>query len=226
MRLMFCVLCVAIWPGVAAAQTSNFDACIADAKKNHTDSTMENYTSFKCDGATAQKLAVRPDACSSDVRPGRIERRSRQLENGLYMRMIWRTQACAGMCEIRFYDDAREASYLCEVRMHTGESGAPQNDDRPPPRYGRRYPYPYEYRPEPERRWRRDYYDEPPPYRRRIREPYNEVRRWDRWIYIEPQWRRERDYRGDYDRDAPYRQDRDYRYDDYRPRDDRPDYRY
>jgi hypothetical protein len=214
MRTMFCVLCLAMWSATVSAQSvSNFDACVSDSQQKHTDSTMENYTSWKCDGATAQRLAVRPDQCSADVRPSRIERKSRQLEDGLYLRMIWRTQVCAGMCEIRFYNDSRDPSYLCEVRRHTGESMAAQNDDRPPPRY-RRYPGEYP----PERRWVWRDYDEPGPYRRRIREPEEDVRRRERRIYVEPEWYRiyPRDDRDEY-RDA-YRYDYrdDYRRDDYR----------
>jgi hypothetical protein len=223
MRMMFCVLCLAMWSGVASTQVanaqyvSNFDACVNDARQKRTDSTMENYTSFKCDGVTAQKLAARPDECSADVRPSanRIERRSRQLGDGLYLRMIWRTQVCAGMCEIRFYNDSRDPSYLCEVRRHIGESRLgesrrPDDDDRPPPRYNRRYPdYP------PPRRWVWREYDEPAPYRPRLREPEEEVRRVERWIRVEPDRYRAypREYRDDDDRDDYYR--RDYR-DDYR----------
>jgi hypothetical protein len=209
MRLMLCVLCLAMWSGIASAQyVSNFDACVSDARQKHTDSTMENYTSFKCDGAVAQKLAARPDECSADVRPsaGRIERRSRQLDDGLYLRMTWSTQACAGRCEIRFYNDARDPNYLCEVRQRSSESRRPDYDDRPPPRYNRRYPdYP------PPRRWVWREYDEPVPYRRGLREPEQEVRRAERWIYVEPERYREypRDYRDDYYRDD-YRRDYPY----------------
>jgi hypothetical protein len=208
MRIMLCILCLAMWSGIASAQyVSNFDACVSDAQQKHTDSTMDNYTSWKCDGATAQRLAARPDQCSADVRPSRTERKSRQLEDGLYLRIIWRTQVCAGMCEIRFYNDSRDPSYLCEVRRHIGDSRSVQYDDRPTPRYRR---YPGEY-PQGRSVWRpvREY-DEPGPYRRRIREPEEEVRRRERWIYIEPQWHRERDYRADDYRDDYYRQDYPY----------------
>jgi hypothetical protein len=148
---------------------------------------------------------------------GRIERKSRQLDDGLYLRMTWSTRACAGMCEIRFYNDSKATNYLCEVRRHTGESRRADYDDRPPPRYNRRYPdYP------PPRRWVRRDYDEPAPYRRRLREPDEEVRRVERWIRVDPEpyreYSRPRDYRDDDYRDDYYR--RDYR-DDYRR-----DYRY
>jgi hypothetical protein len=202
-----------MWSGIASAQyVSNFDACVSDAREKHTDATMEDYTSFKCDGAVAQRLASRPDECSSDVRPsaGRIERRSRQLDDGLYLRMTWSTRACAGRCEIRFYNDSRDPNYLCEVRRHTSDSRRSDDDDRPPPRYNRRYrDYP------PPRRWVWRDDDEPPVRYRQLREP-EEVRRVERWIYAEPERYREypRDYyRGDYYNYYDYR--RDYR-DDYR----------
>jgi hypothetical protein len=219
MRLMFCVLCLAIWSGTASAQSaSNFDACVTDAQQKHTDSTMDNYTSWKCDGAKAQKLAVRPDSCSADARPTRIDRKTRQLEDGLYLRMTWSTRACAGMCEIRFYnDESKQTSYLCDVRRRTAESRPVSDDDSRPPRYYRRYPG--EYYP-PERRFSRPVreYDEPPPRRRRVREPDEDVRGRGRWIYDEPpDWRREwrRVYPRDEYRDVYRDDDRDgYRRDD------------
>src|SRR5262245_38708221 len=119
MRTILCVLCVAMCSGIASAQehVSNFDACVSEARQRHTDSVTETYFSYKCDGATAQRLAARPDQCAADVRPSRnrIERTSRQMDDGLYLRMIWRTSVCAGMCETRFYNDARRTGYLCEV---------------------------------------------------------------------------------------------------------------
>jgi hypothetical protein len=122
MRTVLCILCVAMCSRIAVAQegVSNFDACVSEAKQRHTDATMEAYFSYKCDGVIAQRLAARPDQCGADVRPSRtrIQRSSRQLEDGLYLRMIWRTGVCAGMCETRFYSDARETRYLCEVRRH------------------------------------------------------------------------------------------------------------
>jgi hypothetical protein len=211
MRVIFCVLCVATWSGVAGAQhVSNFDACVSEATQKHADSTMDNYSSYRCDGATAQKLAVRPDECSSDVKPGRIERKSKQLGNGLYLRTVWRTRTCAGMCEIRFYDDSKDPSYRCEVRRHNGETREAQNDDPPARRY-RRYPYPYYY-PTPQRTWRPvRRYDDAPGYDRRQRLDEEDARRMDRWIY-----------RGEWYRVYP-REDRDQYRDVHR--DDRDDYR-
>jgi hypothetical protein len=212
MRLMLCVLCLAIWPGIAGAQpVSNFEACVSDAREKHAESTMENYASFKCEGAAAQKLSARPDECSSDVKPSasRIERRSKQLDDGLYLRVTWSTRACAGMCEIRLYNDSRDPNYLCEVRRRTAESRRRDDDDRPPPRYNRR-DYPDS---PPPRRWGwrppREY-GEPAPYRRPPPEPQEEVRRVERWIYVEPE--RYREYPRDYYRDDDYRDD-DYRQD-------------
>jgi hypothetical protein len=218
MRMIFCILCVAMGSGIAGAQqyVSNFDACVSEATQKHADATMDNYSSYSCDGATAQKLAVKPDACSSDVKPTRIERKSRQLSNGLYLRMVWRTRKCAGMCEIRFYDDSRDGdskdlvpSYRCEVRRHNRETREAQSDDPPPRRYRRAYPYDF---PPPRRTWRpvRDY-DDPEWYGRRRLDEEDARHRWiyrGEWYQVYP-----RVYRDEY-RDV-YRDDRgDYRGDD------------
>ncbi len=227
MRIAFCVLCMAMFSGIAGAQAplSNFDACVAEARQSHRDSAMENYFSFKCDGAKAERLASRPDQCSGDVRPSlrNVERRSRQLDDGLYLRIIWRTDACAGMCETRFYTDGRETNYLCEVRRHR-EARVRQNYGRPPrnPDYYR--PDADEYPPLPVPRWTygpASRSDEQPRYY--ISGP----RATERWYYVEPGWYREYrssdradgDRRGnDYRRDDDRRDDD--RWDDYRSRDD------
>jgi hypothetical protein len=215
MRVMFGVLCVAMWSGVAVAQhVSNFDACVSEATQKHADSTMESYTSYRCDGATAQKLAVRPDECSSDVKPSRIERKSRQLGDGLYLRTTWRTRLCAGMCEVRFYDDSRDTSYRCEVRRHSDQTREAQNEDPPSRRY-RQYSDPYEYPPR-RRVWRPvRRYDDSEYYRRRSLGE-GDARRMDEWIYrgewhrVYPREDREeyrdlyRDDWHDYRRDDPY----------------------
>jgi hypothetical protein len=210
-RVIFCVLCVALWSGIACAQhVSNFDACVSEASQKHADSTLDNYSSYRCDGATAQKLAVRPDACSSDdIKPSRIERKSKQLGNGLYLRMVWRTRLCAGMCEIQIYNDSRDTSYRCEVRRHSGESREARNDDPPPRRY-RRSPYPYDD-PPPRQTWRpvRRYHD--PEYDRRWRLDEEDARRMDRWIY-RGEWHRvyPREDRDEY-RDVHHEERGDYR---------------
>jgi hypothetical protein len=194
MRIILSVLCVAMCFGIASAQEhlSNFDACVTDAKQRHTDSTTDTYTSYKCDGATAQKLAARPDECTADIRPplNRIERKSRQLEDGLYLRMIWRTEVCAGMCETRFYNDSRDTKYLCEVRR-LSDGRVAQSGNRAPRgasyrRHGNEYQSgrPWVYRPV------RNYDQPPGSFRRRMRETEEEARRFDRWIYGEPEWYR------------------------------------
>lgn len=138
MRTIFCVLCVAICSGTSSAQEylSNFDACVSEARRRHTDSVTETYFSYKCDGIAARRLAARPDQCTTDVRPSRnrIERTVRQMDDGLYLRTIWRTGVCAGMCETRRYNDARAASYLCEVRRHI--VGVPDGPARYPGDWG------------------------------------------------------------------------------------------
>jgi hypothetical protein len=124
MRITFCVLCVATGSGIASAQdqqsASYFQQCINEAVQQHSHAAMPTFLSFKCAGATAQKLATRPDQCDSDAMPSlrNIERRSRRLEDGLYLRVVWRTEVCAGLCETRVYNDTRETSYSCEVRRH------------------------------------------------------------------------------------------------------------
>jgi hypothetical protein len=137
--MAFCMLCLAIGSGIASAQdpgaqesASSFEACVSEARQKHTDAATPTYLSFKCEGATAQKLAARPDQCFADGRPllRNIERRSRQLNDGLYLRIIWRTEVCAGLCETRVYNDTRETSYSCEVRRHL-EGRVPEYSPQP-----------------------------------------------------------------------------------------------
>jgi hypothetical protein len=206
MRAIFGILCLALCSGVAGAQEhlSNFDACVNESKQRRTDSIMPDYLSYRCDGATAQKLAARPDECSADARPtlNDIEHKSRQLIDGLYLRMTWRTEVCAGMCETRFYEDSRNPSYLCEVRRHIGDRVA--RNAAPLRRYttGRRYADGYPLR----RRWvwrPRRTYEPPASYWRRMQETEEEARRMERRIYDEP------------DRYPPYSRDYYYRDDGY-----------
>ncbi len=224
MRMILCVLCAALCSGIASAQEhlSNFDACVSEARQKHADSTMDTYTSYKCDGATAQKLAARPDECAAGIRPplSRIERKSRQLEDGLYLRMTWQAEMCAGMCEARFYNDSRDTKYLCEVRRHNpgtvvqGGGQSPRNTvyRRSGNEFqsGRRWAY------RPIRS-----YDRPDSFRRRMLETEAEARRLERRIYGEPEWYLEYRYPSDYPDD--YRQD-GYRGDGYRRDDDGRDY--
>jgi hypothetical protein len=186
MRIILCVLCVAACSGAAGAQTrvSNFETCISEAKERHTDAVTDTYLSFKCDGATAQKLAARPDECAADVRPAasRIVHSWRPLDDGLYTRMIWSTKVCAGMCETRAYNDGRETTYLCEVRRHVIH-GVAQTSSSPPPRPASYRRYPGDY---PPRRW--PYrpvrsYGQPAPYiyERRMPEAEMNPRRAGRW---------------------------------------------
>jgi hypothetical protein len=226
MRIAFCVLCIAMCSGMAGAQAplSHFEACVAEARQRHTDSAMENYLSFKCDGATAERLAARPDQCAGDVRPSlrNVERRSRQLDDGLYLRIVWRTDVCAGMCETRFYTDARETNYLCEVRRHR-EARFRLNSGWPLRNADYYRPYADEYPPPPPPpRWTYEpavRSDEQPRYY--ISRP----RVTERWYYVEPGWYRERrpsEYAGDDRRDR--RDDYDNRRGDDRADDRRDGY--
>jgi hypothetical protein len=220
MRIILCVLCMAMCSGVAGAQEhpSNFETCVSEARQKHTDSTMDTYTSYKCDGATAQKLAARPDECAAGVRPplNRIERKSRQLEDGLYLRMTWSAEVCAGMCETRFYNDSRDTKYLCEVRRRSDGRVAQGGDRASGSTSYKRYGNQYQSR----RRWTyrpvRNY-DQADPFRRRMLETEEEARRIERWIYGEHEWYPEYSYPGDYADD--YRRNdyrRAYRGGDYR----------
>ncbi len=210
MRMILCVLCVAMSSGTAGAQerVSNFEACVTDAKQKHSDSTMDTYTSYKCDGAAAQKLAARPDECTADIRPplSRIERKSRQLEDGLYLRMLWRTEVCAGMCETRFYNDSRDTKYLCEVRR-LSDGRVAQSGDRAPRSTGYRRYGNDEYRSGRHSVYRpvRNYDQPPDSFRRRMLETEAEAHRIERWIYRDPEWYRWYAYPSDYSDD--YRHD-------------------
>ena len=220
MRMLFCVLCLAMCSGIANAQQqlTNFDTCVSEAQQRHADSTMENYLSFKCDGITAQKLAARPDQCNDDAKPSlrNIERKFRQLADGLYLRMIWRTHVCAGMCETRIYNDGRDTNYLCEVRRHI--EGRVVRDD--PPRDAGYGGYVHGY---PSRRWTYrpvSGSDQPGFYtdyafRRRMPETDEDLRR-GRWISGGPDWYEVYEHPSasypDNDRRDDYRRD-DYRRD-------------
>jgi hypothetical protein len=217
----FFLLCMATCSGMAGAQEplSNFEACVAEARDRHTDSAMENYLSFKCDGPSAQRLAARPDQCAADVRPSlrNVERRERQLDDGLYLRIIWRTSVCAGMCETRLYNDSRDTNYLCEVRRHLEERALrnygppPRNagydpryaDDDPPSRPTYSGPAPRRY--------------EPPP-----RYYVSRPRVTERWYYVEPGRYREYRYDPNGYADDEHRDDYKDRRDD-RADDDRSD---
>jgi hypothetical protein len=220
MRIILCVLCVAMCSGIGGAQehSSNFETCISEARQKHTDSTMDTYASYKCDGATAQKLAARPDECAAGVRPplSRIERKSRQLEDGLYLRMTWSAQVCAGMCETRFYNDSRDAKYLCEVRRRNDDRVAQSSDQAPPSTSNRRHGNEHQSG----RRWTYGpmrNYDQPDPFRRRMLETEEEARGIGRWIYGESEWYSEYSDPGNYADD--------YRRNDYRRAYRRGDYR-
>jgi hypothetical protein len=215
MRAILCILCVAMCSGIAVAQegVSNFDACVSEAKQRHTDAIMETYFSYKCDGIVAQRLAARPDQCGADVMPSRsrIERSSRQLEDGLYLRMIWRTGVCAGMCETRFYSDDRATRYLCEVRRHIVGRGVPDGGPRRYPR-DRRYLDEYPQRGSVDRG--PTSYERMARYLGRLWATGTDPRGTGRWVYGEPPRYLQPKYRLRDDSPDGYRQGEDYRTDE------------
>ena len=129
MRTILCILCVVVHGGIGRAQedrndrlSSNFDACVNEARQNHTERVTDTYYSYQCEGATAERLAARPDQCGDGAKPSQSQLKSslQQVEDGLYLRMKWRTGMCAGLCEARLYADDREATHKCELHILMG----------------------------------------------------------------------------------------------------------
>lgn len=134
MNRIFWVLCLTLYPAIASA--TNFDVCVSEAKANHTDTTADGYTSYKCEGTTAEKLSARPDECTGGAKPplGRLIRKTNQLDDGFSSKLSWTTQKCGGSCEMRSYD-SKDTTYLCEVRVYS-DDGRPAETGReqaPPP---------------------------------------------------------------------------------------------
>jgi hypothetical protein len=123
MKKIFWILCLTLYPAIASA--TNFDVCVNEAKTNHNDTTAEGYTSYKCESTTAEKLSARPDECAGGPKPSlrSLTRKTRQLDDGVYMSLSWTAGKCAGSCETRSYD-SKDTTYLCEVRVY-GDEGRP-----------------------------------------------------------------------------------------------------
>lgn len=196
MNRIFWVLCLTLYPAIASA--TNFDVCVNEAKANHNDTTADDYTSYKCEGTTAEKLSARPDECAGGGKPplGRLIRKSNQLDDGFYSKLSWTAGKCGGSCEMRSYD-SKDTTYLCEVRVYsddvrlaeTGREQAQPAEPRPAAndfKHRRRLPQPGPgWSPPPPPRYshygrpsfvRRSWFDQPPPPEFR---EYEYDRYWD-----------------------------------------------
>jgi hypothetical protein len=130
MNKIFRILCLMLCPAIANA--TNFEVCVNEAKTNHNDTTAAGYTSYKCEGTTAEKLLARPDECPGGTKPslGSLVRKSRQFDDGLWSSMSWTAGKCIGSCETRSYD-SKDTTYLCEVRVYDeGRPAAESNRER------------------------------------------------------------------------------------------------
>jgi hypothetical protein len=126
-------LCLMLCPAIANA--TNFEVCVNEAKTNHNDTTAEGYTSYKCEGTTAEKLLARPDECPGGAKPSlrSLARKSRQFDDGLWSSLSWTAGKCVGSCETRSYD-SKDPTYLCEVRVYDdGRPAAESNREPLPP---------------------------------------------------------------------------------------------
>lgn len=121
MNRLFWVLCLALYPAIACA--TNFDVCVNEAKANHNDTAADGFTSYKCEGTTAEKLSARPDECTGGAKPplGRLIRKSNQLDDGFYSKLSWTAGKCGGSCEMRSYD-SQDTTYLCEVLVYSDDA--------------------------------------------------------------------------------------------------------
>jgi hypothetical protein len=137
MNKTFLTMCLLLCPAIASA--TNFDVCVNEAKTNHNDTTAEGYTSYKCEGTTAEKLLARPDECESGTKPSlhSLVRKSRQLDDGLWSSLSWTAGKCVGTCQTRSYD-SRDTTYLCEIRVYSdeGRPAAEGSRERPGPAPG------------------------------------------------------------------------------------------
>jgi hypothetical protein len=129
MNKIFRILCLMLCPAIANA--TNFEVCVNEAKTNHNDTTAEGYTSYKCEGTTAEKLLARPDECPGGTKPSlrSLVRKSKQLDDGLYSSLSWTAGKCVGSCETRSYD-TKDPTYLCEVRVY-GDGGSSATEGNP-----------------------------------------------------------------------------------------------
>jgi hypothetical protein len=123
------IVCFTLYPAVASA--ANFDLCVNEAKTNHSDTAAAGYTSYKCEGTTAEKLAARPDECAGGPKPSlrNLTRKSQQMDDGLYTVLSWTAGKCSGSCKTRSYD-TKDTNYLCELRIYGDDSRPPADNNR------------------------------------------------------------------------------------------------
>jgi hypothetical protein len=129
-------LCLVLYPAVAGA--TNFDACVTDAKTSHNETAGTGYSSYKCEGTTAEKLSARPDECGGGQKPplSSLVRKKQQFDDGLWSQLSWRAGKCSGSCEMRSYD-SKDTHYQCEVKIYTNGAAPPTDVIREPaPREG------------------------------------------------------------------------------------------
>jgi hypothetical protein len=134
MNKIFPILCFVLCPAIANA--TNFEVCVNEANTNQHAMPAEGYTSFKCEGTTAEKLLARPDECPGGTKPSlrSLIRKSKQFDDGFWSSVSWTAGKCVGSCETRSYD-SKDTTYLCEVRVYGDDSrpAAESNRERPAP---------------------------------------------------------------------------------------------
>jgi hypothetical protein len=131
MNKLFGTLCLVLCPAVASA--TNFDKCVTEARTNHTETTVEGYTAYKCEGETAEKLSARPDECPGGKKPDlrNLIRTKQQFDDGLFSKLEWRIGKCSGSCEARSYDN-KETHYQCELHVYANGPAPPTDVIREP----------------------------------------------------------------------------------------------
>src|SRR5262249_47573867 len=137
MNKSFWALCLTLYP--VAVGATNFEACINEATQNSSATIADGYTSYKCEGVTAERLSARPDECPGGTKPALrslgLARTSRQLEDGLNMSLTWAVGQCTGSCDMQA-NNSRDTTYHCEVRVY-GNSLPPETAGKPPENAGR-----------------------------------------------------------------------------------------
>jgi len=112
-----------------AAFSSNFDACVLWAKEHIADANVikdSSYSAYKCEGATAERLFVVPDACFGDskLKSDNISIARRQ-DDGTYIRVSWEsdTSKCGGQCDVRLSVVDDKLNYSCQVHKSAEDQG-------------------------------------------------------------------------------------------------------